>query len=182
MSYENTTSYEQDDLLQLDYAVQEEASFQEDRNGGWWITFLLGSILLGPVIVVSKALPPFRFSDVVILLMLVTRWGKSRHLHGGFLFSYRVKLFTMFILALISIVCFSGTVSLAIGRYAFFYKDLFVPVVFFQMALIAAITASFVLEERQINQIFKGTVILSLLSILLAFGQKSGPLTSSTYE
>jgi O-antigen ligase len=68
---------------------------------------------------------------------------------------------------------------LAIGRFEFYYKDLWIPIVFIRMAMIAAIAASFVLEERQINQIFKGTIILSLMSILLAFGQRSGPLTSS---
>ena len=179
MIYEKTISYEQNELLQPDYAAQEEISFQADKNGGWWITFLLGSILFGPVIVVSRTLPPFRLDDLVILLMLAIRWNKSRYLHGGFMFSYRVRLFTLFILAITLEICFSTMVSVLIGRFQFFYKDLFIPIVFIRMAIIAAIAASFVLEERQINQILKGTIILSLLSVLLAFAQKMGPLASS---
>lgn len=95
------------------------------------------------------------------------------------MFSYRVRLFTLFILVITLEICFSTMVSVVIGRLEFFYKDLFIPIVFIRMAIIAAIAASFVLEERQINQILKGTIILSFLSVLLAFGQKMGPLTSS---
>ncbi|MDD5326965.1 MAG: O-antigen ligase family protein [Phycisphaerae bacterium] len=179
MSYETATGYEQDGLLQPDYAFQEEGFVQTDKNGGWWVIFLLGSTLFGPLIVVSRALPPFRFADVAILLMLFTRVFKSYQLHGGFMFSYRVRLFSGFMFAMAMVLYFSMMVNLAIGRFDFFYKDLWIPLTFIRMALIAAIAASFVLEQRQINQILKGTIILSLLSILLAFGQRSGPLTSS---
>jgi hypothetical protein len=160
MSFETSISYEQEELAQQNYPIQEENLVQTDTNGGWWITFLLGSMLFGPVMVISRALPPFRFADIVILLMLFTRMSKSYRLHGGFLLSFRVRLFTLFMLAMVLMLYFSMLVNLSIGQLVFYYKDLWIPIVFFRMALIAAIAASFVLEERQINQIFKGIMIL----------------------
>jgi O-antigen ligase len=75
-------------------------------------------------------------------------------------------------LALIFIMCFSTVINYATGRNPVFIKDLWTPISFIRMILIAAIMASFNFGEKQIKQFAKGVLIISLMSVILAFIQR----------
>lgn len=142
------------------------------RNDGLWAAFLVGSILLGPTIIVSSSLPPLRFADVIVLLMLLFRWGKSQRLYGGMFFSSRIRILTIFMLTIVVTMLVSMALGVATGYSQLYHRDLFYPIVFIRMIVIAAIAATFYFDERQVKHFFFGLLLLSIISVLLAFGQK----------
>jgi len=146
------------------------------RNDGWCATILLGSLIFGPEVIVDPSFPPFRFADIMILFLLFTRGIKAMRFYGGFLFSYRIRGFNFWILCLTLAVSFSMAVNVLSGHYPFFYKDLFIPVVFLRMILIASIASSFNFQTRQIRQFALGIILISTISVSLAFAQRAGLL------
>ena len=160
------------------YGGSHELSYAESlagkltQNDGRWAFFLFLGLIFGPEIVVSTALPPFRAADGIILLLLCFRFYRSSILYGGFVFSYRVRLFVVWMLLIVSLLVVSTGLNTVIGRYPFFYKDLFIPIVFLRMMLIAMITASFHWGPRQVHQFFRGLVLIACGCIFIAFAQK----------
>jgi O-antigen ligase len=172
MSYEAGTEYAEDGLLKPD-AIYEEASFAEvGKRDGWLAALLLFSLIFGPRTAPLGLLPPVRFADIIIVCLVLSRWIKSNWLYGGFVFSYRNRLFSWFMLAMTFLLLFSTMINIAAGRYQFFIKDFYQPVVFIRMIFVAAITASFYFGEKQVKQFAKGVLIISLMSVILAFIQK----------
>lgn len=164
--------YAEDALLEPD-AIYEEDSFAEvGKRDGWLAALLLFSLIFGPRAAPRGLLPPFRFADIIIVLLVLSRWIKSTRLYGGFVFSYRNRLFSRFMLVMAFVLLFSTMINIAAGRYAFFIKDFYQPIVFIRMILIAAIMASFYFGEKQVKQLAKGILIISLMSVILAFIQK----------
>ena len=167
--------------LVMEYLDYDEPDSQEiellehlSKYDGWWFTLLLLSLIFGPRTRAFAALPPIRSTDFIIIFMVLLRWIKSHRLYGGFMFSYRTRLFSWFMLSLTFMLLFSTMINMAAGRYQFFIKDFYPPIVFIRMILIAAITASFYFGERQIKQFAKGILIISLLAVTLAFIQRFG--------
>jgi O-antigen ligase len=113
---------------------------------------------------------------------MISRWIKSKRLYGKFLFSHRSRTFSWLMLGLAITLVVSTLLNIAAGRYGFFVKDLYQPIVFFRMIIIAAIMASFNFGEKQVKQFVVIILIISLMSALLAFLQKfkywyvSGPV------
>jgi O-antigen ligase len=66
----------------------------------------------------------------------------------------------------------STLLNIALGRYMFYYGDMYYPIIFVRMMLIAAIAASFYFGPDQVRQFFKGLVLLSLTTAALAIAQK----------
>ena len=94
-TYKNDLSYE---------AALEDDSFC--KNDGWWAAFLVFAIIFGPQTKTFAILPPIRFDDFVIVFLLAARWLKALRLYGGFLFSPRIRPYSVSMLALIFIMCF----------------------------------------------------------------------------
>jgi O-antigen ligase len=170
MPYETQTEYASDSLLWPD-VIYEEQETQVARNDGRWAAFLLFAIIFGPQTRAFAVLPPIRFADFVIVFLLVVRWLKTPRLYRGFLFSPRIRLYSVSILALVFVMCFSMVINYATGRNPVFIKDLWIPVSFIRMILIAAIAASFNFQHRQARQLIIGISLISLLSVVLAFSQ-----------
>jgi len=161
-TYKNDLSYE---------AALEDDSFC--KNDGWWAAFLVFAIIFGPQTKTFAILPPIRFDDFVIVFLLAARWLKALRLYGGFLFSPRIRLYSFFMLALVILMSFSMAINVAIGRNPVLIKDLWTPISFIRMILIAAIAASFNFQRRQARQFVIGISLVSLLSVVLAFCQQN---------
>jgi len=172
MSYEVVTKYTGDDLLEPDAVYEEDSFAQVGRHDGWLAILLLFSLIFGPQTPARALLPPFRFADIIIVWLVLSRWIKSSRLYGGFVFSYRNRIFGWFMLVMALLLLFSTTINTISGRYPFFIKDFYHPIVFIRMIFIAAIMASFYFGEKQIKQFAMGILIISLMSVILAFIQK----------
>ena len=157
-----------------DYLAEQEFAWST-RNDGWWAAFLVFSIIFGPKTKAFAILPPIRFVDFVIVFMVIVRGLKAYNLYGGFLFSYRSRLFSLFMIALGLIVLFSMSVNMATGRIPYHIKNFFYPIQFFRMALIAAIMGSCYFGDRQVKQFVAGICIIGLMCGTLAFIQKARP-------
>lgn len=172
MSYEAETEYAEDGLLEPD-AIYEEDSFAEvGKRDGWLAVLLLFSVIFGPRAPRESFLSPLRFSDVVIVLLVLSRWLKAKRFYGGFVFTRRVRVFSVSILILTALLVFSTMVSVASGKYGMEAGVFYRPVMFVRMVFVAAIMASFIFGERQIKQFVTGILIISLMSVILAFIQK----------
>ena len=172
MSYEAVTKYTEDGLLGPDAIYEEDSFGQVGKRDGWLAALLFFSLIFGPRTEPLGLLPPMRFADIVIVLLVLSRWIKSTRLYGGFVFSYRNRVFSWFMLVMAFLLLFSTMINVTAGRYQFFIKDFYQPVVFIRMILIASITASFYFGERQVKQFAMGILIISLMSVVLAFIQK----------
>jgi hypothetical protein len=164
--------YTTEELLMDEQYFTAGYSAEEGKWDGWLATLLLFSLIFGPRVVGSGSLPPFRFCDVIIGALLLGRWAKAKRLYGGFVFSYRNRIFGVFMLILAFVLFFSTIMNIAVGRYGFFVKDFYQPIVFVRMIFIAAIMASFHFGEKQVKQFARGILIISLMSVVLAFVQK----------
>ena len=147
------------------------------RFDGWYAAFLLFMLVFGPSTAPSESLPPVRSSDAVILILLLSRWLRSMRLGGGFLFSRRVRLFSIPILWMSFVLVVATALQVGIGETGFFIKDFFTPVALVRMSFIAAIMASFDFTERHIQQFCRGFVLIGLLSVGLAMMQRYSPHT-----
>jgi O-antigen ligase len=147
------------------------------RFDGWYAAFLLFMLVFGPSTAPGESLPPIRSSDAVILILLLSRWLKSSRLGGGFLFSRRVRVFSIPMLWISAVLVLATVLQIGTGDSSFFIKDFFTPVALVRMAFIAAIMASFDFNERHIQQFCKGFVLVALLSIALAMVQRYYPHT-----
>lgn len=172
MSYEAVTKYTEDGLLGPDAIYEEDSFGQVGKRDGWLAALLFFSLIFGPRTPARVLLPPMRFADVVIVCLVLSRWIKSTRLYGGFVFSYRNRLFSWFMLVMAFLLLFSTVINIAAGRYPFFIKDFYQPIVFIRMIFIAAIMASLNFGEKQIKQFAMGILIISLMSVILAFIQK----------
>ena len=168
MSHETGIEYARDSIFETG-TIYEEQHSQEGRNDGWWAAFLVFAIIFGPQTRAFAILPPIRFDDFVIVFLLAARWLK---LYGGFLFSPRIRPYSVSMLALIFIMCFSMVINYATGRNPVFIKDLWIPISFIRMILIAAIAASFNFQRRQVRQFIMGISFISLISVILAFAHQ----------
>jgi O-antigen ligase len=167
------SDYMAEDMPENEQYFTTDYSESEGRNDGWWVAFLVFAIIFGPQTRAFAALPPIRFDDFVIVFLLVARWMKTSRLYGDFLFSPRIRPYSVSMLVLIFIMCFSMTMNYATGRNPVFIKDLWIPVSFIRMILIAAIAASFNFQRRQARQFIMGISLISLLSVVLAFSQQN---------
>lgn len=172
MSYEAVTKYTEDGLVNPEAIYEEDSFAPVGKRDGWLATLLLFSLIFGPRAAPLALLPPMRFADIIIILLLVSRWIKSSRLYGGFVFSYRNRIFSRFMLIMAFVLLFSTIINIVGGRYPFFIKDFYPPIVFIRMIFIAAIMASFNFGEKQIKQLATGLLIISLMSVILAFIQK----------
>lgn len=172
MSYEAVTKYTEDGLVEPEAIYEEDSFAPVGKRDGWLAALLLFSLIFGPRAAPLGLLPPMRFADIIILFLLVSRWIKSSRLYGGFVFSYRNRIFSRFMLIMAFVSLFSTMINIAGGRYSLFIKDFYPPIVFIRMIFIAAIMASFNFGEKQIKQLATGLLIISLMSIILAFIQK----------
>ena len=103
--------YAEDGLLEPD-AIYEEDSFAEvGRRDGWLAVLLLFSVIFGPRAPQESFLSPLRFSDVVIVLLVLSRWLKAKRFYGGFVFTRRVRVFSVSILILTALLVFSTMVT-----------------------------------------------------------------------
>ncbi len=166
----------------IDTDLAEEAGyFEEDmteritRRDGWIAALLLGAVIFGPRTHPGSALPPMRFVDLILLFLVMTRWLKAKRLYGGFWFSYRIKTFSIFMPFLAFVVLASTFLNVFNGRNPLIVQDLYSPIVILRMVLIAAITASFNLQEKQVRQFAKGFLVISSLVAALALVQKFQP-------
>ncbi len=166
------SDYMTEDMPENEQYFTTDYSESEGRNDGWWAAFLVFAIIFGPQTRAFAVLPPIRFADFLIVFLLATRWLKALRLYGGFLFSPRTRPYSVSMLALIFIMCFSMVINYATGRNPVLIKDLWTPTSFIRMILIAAIMASFNFGEKQIKQFAKGVLIISLMSVILAFMQR----------
>lgn len=142
-------------------------------NDGKIAAFLLFLLVFGPDIIITRSLPPFRVVDIVILILLLSRFEKSHYLHSGFIFSKRSRIVTSHLAIFTFTVLLSfGVNTMVLNRYPFFYKDLFTPIVFIRMMLIAAVFGSFSMGERHIKHLIFGVLLISFLMAAVAFGQK----------
>lgn len=144
------------------------------RNDGWWASVLLLGLVFGPEVIVNPALPPFRIADFVILVLLVLRLRSSPTLYGGYLFSYRIRRLVVWMGLFILMLVGSTALNTASGRYPFYYKNLFFPIVFVRMVLVSVIAASFYWGPRQQRQFFKGLFLIAGLCMVIAVAQKRG--------
>jgi len=172
MFYETETEYREEGFLGPDAIYEEDSLVNVGKHDGWLAALLLFSLIFGPRAKPVGMLPPMRLADIIIILLLISRWIKSNQLYGGFVFSYRNRIFSWFMLALAFLLLFSTMINVAVGRYQFFIKDLYQPIVFIRMILIASITASFYFGETQVKQFAMGILIISLMSVVLAFIQR----------
>jgi O-antigen ligase len=172
MFYEAETEYREEGFLEPEAIYEEDSLVNVGKYDGWLAFLLLFSLIFGPRTKPAGMLPPMRSADIIILLLVICRWIRSKQLYGGFIFSYRNRIFSWFMLALAFLLLFSTIINVAIGRYDFFIKDLYQPIVFIRMILIAAIAASLYFGERQVKQFAIGILIISLMSVVLAFIQR----------
>jgi O-antigen ligase len=163
----NTMEFEQD----LDYCNGLEFSNVGKRDG-WIAGFLLFALIFGPKAAPTSVLPPLRSADIVILVLMASRWIKSKRLYGKFIFSNRSRTFSWLMLGLALMLVVSTLLNIAAGRYGFFIKDFYQPIVFVRMIIIAAIIASLNFGEKQVKQFIASILIISIMSALLAFLQK----------
>jgi O-antigen ligase len=161
-------AYEQEAML------QQEAFEHSTRRDGFWAALLIGMIIFGPIFILPGNLPPLRVVDILIVFLWVVRAFKTKRIFGGFVFSPRVRLFSGFMVAMTGVLIFSMSVNIMTGRNEFFFKDLFYPLIFIRMIIIASIAASFNIGERQLRQFGVGILAVAVLSVLLAYGQRSG--------
>lgn len=164
------TDYEEYPNYEKDYS---DDSFY--KNDGWWASFLLLCIVFGPRTSPGSALPPMRFSDFIIAFMFMWRLWKTRHIFRGFLFSMRVRILSVFMLMLSGVLMFSTVVNTLSGRYPFFIKDYFIPLIFIRNSVIAAIVASFTFGPKQTRQFVKGILFTALLASAFSFIQRFYP-------
>lgn len=172
MFYEEETECWDEGFLDLDALYEEDSLVNVGKYDGWLAFILLFSLIFGPRTGPLGNLPPMRSADIIIILLAISRWIRSRQLYGSFVFSYRNRVFSWFMLALAFLLLFSTMINVAVGRYPFFIKDLYQPIVFIRMILIASIAASFYFGERQVKQFLKGIIIISLMFVVLAFFQR----------
>jgi O-antigen ligase len=172
MFYEAETEYREEGLLGPDAIYEEDSFVNLGKYDGWLAVLLLFSLIFGPRTKPMGMLPPIRSADIIIILLAISRWIRSNQLYGGFVFSYRNRIFSWFMLALAFLLLFSTMINVAVGRFQFFIKDLYQPIVFIRMILIASIAASLYFGEKQVKQFSMGIIIISLISILLAFIQR----------
>ncbi len=151
------------------------------KYDGWLAALLIASLIFGPRSSPGASLPPIRFSDFVILFLLITRWSKAVRLYGGMFFSSRIRPFSVPILVLMVNLVFATALAMVSGRYIFIIKDFFPPIVLLRMITIAAIMASLSLGERQVRQMAVGIIFLSVLVVILAFCQKFAAYSVSGY-
>jgi len=166
--------YAHTDLVRNNQESLDDNFQRSTRKDGWLAALFVGSLIFGPEVIVNPAFPPFRFADVVILFLLFTRGLKSRFFYGGFIFSYRIRAFNFLLLALTFTVSVSIAFNVLSGRNPFFYKDLFYPIVFLRMILIATIASTFNFQVRQIRQFALGILLIGTISATLAFAQRAG--------
>jgi O-antigen ligase len=167
--------YYSDDLsVQEQYFVSDEYT-NIGRNDGWIAAFLLFSIIFGPRTPNTSPLSPLAFIDVVTVVLALTRWLKASQLYGGFLFSRRIRIFSIHMLILTMVLVFSTMVGIALGKYSFVKGAFYMPVVFIRLIFISAIVASLNFGERQIKQFAKGVLFISLMTVTLAFIQRYKP-------
>ncbi|MFA6175933.1 MAG: O-antigen ligase family protein, partial [Phycisphaerae bacterium] len=153
--------------------AQQDDSFC--KNDGWWVAFLLMCIVFGPHTAPGSALPPMRLSDFVIFFMLIIRWWKTYTFYGGVIFSPRIRLFSVFMFILAGTLTFSTILGTIGGRYPFYIKNFFIPLVFIQGAVIAAITATFTFGPNQAMQLAKGLLFMSVIASVFSFVQRFAP-------
>jgi len=151
------------------------------KYDGWIGVILLGSIIFGPMAVISTVLPPIRFADFVIIFLAMARWGRARRLYGGFLFSSHNRRFSILMLVITFVLFFSTLLNAVTGRNPFSFRDFNFSIVFIRMVVIAGISSSLIFQERQIRQFAKGVLLISLVSILLAFVQRFRPYLLSSF-
>jgi O-antigen ligase len=158
-----------------------EADFVDHitRRDGWVAALLLAAVIFGPRTAAGGLLPPMRMVDLVLVILLAVRWFKARRIYGGFLLSYRVRLLAVLMPLLALIVLVSIVFNVMRGRNIFYVKDLYSPIAILRMMLIAAIAASFNIQEIQARQFAKGLVIVSFLVVALALAQKFAPFSVS---
>jgi len=172
MFYDAETEYTEEGFPEPDTFYEEDSLVNIGKHDGWLAFLLLFSLIFGPRTEPVGMLPPMRSADIIIILLAISRWIRSNQLYGGFLFSRRIRIFSWFMLALAFLLSFSTMINVAAGRYQFFIKDLYQPIVFIRMILIASIAASFYFGERQVKQFSMGIFIISLISVVLAFIQR----------
>jgi len=145
------------------------------RYDGWMAAFLLWMLVFGPSTAPSPSLPPIRSVDFLILILLISRWLKTSQLHGGFIFSRRMRAFSLPILWIALIGTIATAAQVASGQYIFFLKDYFQPIAMVRMVIIAAIMGSYDFNERHIQQFMKGLLIVSIATAALALVQRFYP-------
>ena len=106
----NTTEFEQD----LDYGNGLEFSYVGARDG-WIAGFLLFALIFGPQAAPTSLLPPLRSADIVILVLMASRWIKSKRLYVKFIFSHRSRAFSWLMLGLALILVVSTLLNIAVG-------------------------------------------------------------------
>lgn len=152
-----------------------EPTARAGRYDGWMAAFLLWMLVFGPSTAPSPSLPPIRSVDFLILILLIARWMKTSQLHGGFIFSRRMRAFSVPILWIALIGTIATAAQVASGQYIFFLKDYFQPIAMVRMVIIAAIMGSYDFDERHIQQFMKGFLITSMATAVLALVQRFYP-------
>ncbi|MHC4460446.1 MAG: O-antigen ligase family protein [Planctomycetota bacterium] len=168
---EAETEYADDGLLEPDVIYDEDNFAEVGGHDGWLAALLLFSIIFGPRAPNTSILSPLQFVDVVVVLWVLCRWSKSLRLHGGFPFSRRIRIFSVYILILTGVLLFSTMVKIVEGEYSLVKGAFYMPLIFIRMIFIAAIMASFCFGEKQVKQFAKGILIISIMSVTLAFIQ-----------
>lgn len=174
MPYETQTEYASDSLYWPD-AIYEEQDTRVGRYDGWLGAFVLFSIIFGPKTPNTSALSPLAFIDVVAVVLGLRMWIKSNRLYGGFLFTPRIRIFSIHILILTAVLVFATMMGIALGKYSFVKGAFYMPVILIRTIFIAAIMASLNLREKQIKQLATGMLAISLMTVILAFVQRYRP-------
>lgn len=170
--YEDAQMYEYPENVQtLEYP---------GRFDGWAAFVLFFFMVFGPMSPPMAILPPIRSVDFVIVYFLFNRLSKTRHIYGGFVLSPRVKRLSMHMLILTGILFFATTLNFFSGAHGAHVKDFFGSINMVRMTFVGAIMASFTFGERQIKQFVMGLLIISFMSIALAFAQKTNPSAVSS--
>ncbi len=164
------------------YELTSQESDQLGRHGkydGWWASFFLFAIIFGPETKAFDVLPPIRFVDFVIVVLLVLKWAHSLRSREGFLFSPGVRMLNVYLFTLAFLVLLSILINTGAGGISYSVKNFFFPIAMIRLALIATIMASFNFGDRQVRQFAKGILLLSTISVILAFAQKFRPWSVS---
>lgn len=148
---------------------------------GWVAVLLLGTVLFGPMTSPGASLPPVRAADILILLLLFWAWGKGARRYGGFMFSSRIRVFSISMLLLAILITLSTMFSVVSGRFVLSIKDLYYPIVHIRMILIASIMASLSLQDRELRQFATGFLFLCIVGATLAFVQRYAPFVLSGF-
>ena len=175
MAESNNLDYMAEDMPENEQYFTTDYSESKGNNDGWWVALLLMCIVFGPRTAPGSALPPVRLSDFLVFFMLIIRWQKTHALYGGFLFSPRIRLFSIFMFILAGVLTFSTILGTLGGRYPFYIKNYFIPLVFIQSAVIAAITASFTFGHKQTMQLAKGVLFISAIASVFSLVQRFTP-------